>query len=749
MSYRKRYTQQQTSFPVVPLQEGDEQEVEVEGTLSRVVFHNDENGYSVLRLKPDGKDEVDAITIVGHMVGPEPGSFLHIRGKWTMNQRFGRQFQMESYEKKLPATVEGIKSYLSSGLIKGIGPRMAERIVKKFGDKTLIMLDQDPDQLRKVSGIGEKNLASIKSCWQESQGIRDLLLFLQPHGISAAYAIRIYKAYGQQSLAIVQENPYRLAMDIRGIGFTTADMLARKLGFDYDHPLRAQAGTLYALLKTNEEGHVYYPRDELVAYTAEHFDIAHDMVDAAIDELEREERVVIDDLDGEQGIYISRLYHYESKISYYVQRLLASPKSVRFVQEDEAVQTAINTLQLDLAPQQIEAVHTSLRAKMMVLTGGPGTGKTTILNGIIKVFQGVKAKILLAAPTGRAAKRMSETAGIEARTIHRLLEYSPKEDGFARNEDNPLACGLLVVDEASMMDVMLAYHLLKAVPVGATVLFVGDVNQLPSVGPGNVLRDLIASEAMPVVELVEVFRQAAESEIITNAHLINKGEVPQLESSRERLSDFYFLRQNDPEKVADLIVDVVKHHIPRRFKLHPVDDIQVLTPMHKGVVGSGNLNARLQEALCQPTRECVSRGDRMYRLGDKVMQIRNDYDKDVFNGDIGRISFVDPEERSVSVRYDDRVVPYEYEELDDIVMAYAISIHKSQGSEYPAVVIPLMAQHYVMLQRNLIYTGVTRGRKLVILVGESRALAMAVKNNRMRKRYTRLSERLRGLPSMA
>ncbi len=745
MAYTKRYTPAKAPVSATHLQPGDEDIREIEGSLIRVVFHNEENGYTVFRFKPDGQDEVDSVTVVGHMVAPEPGSFVQISGKWTVNQRFGRQFQMEHYEKKLPATVEGIKNYLASGLIKGIGPRMAGRIVKRFGEQTLKVLDETPDLLLQISGVGEKNLQRIKACWQESQGIRDLLLFLQPHNISAAYGVRIYKAYGQQALAIVQENPYRLAMDIRGIGFATADVLARKLGFEYDHPLRAQAGTLYALLKTNEEGHVYYPREELVSYTAAQFDIPHDMIDAAIDHLEREERVVVDDFGDHQGVYIARLHHYESKISYYVQRIAHSPKSVRFVQEEEAVQTAIEQLNMELAPMQLEAVRTAVRSKLMVLTGGPGTGKTTILNGIIKVFQGVKARILLAAPTGRAAKRMAETAGIEARTIHRLLEYSPKEDGFAKNEDNPLACGLLVVDESSMMDVMLAYHLFKAVPAGATVIFVGDVNQLPSVGPGNVLRDLIASGVMPVVELVDVFRQAAESEIITNAHMINKGEVPQLESSRERLSDFYFLRQSDPEKVADLIVDVVKHHIPRRFNLHPVDDIQVLTPMHKGVVGSGNLNARLQEALGHEGRASVSRGDRVYRLGDKVMQIRNDYEKDVFNGDIGRISFVDPEDRTVSVKYDERIVPYEYEELDDIVMAYAISIHKSQGSEYPAVVIPLMSQHYVMLQRNLIYTGVTRGRKLVILVGESKALAMAVNNNRMRKRHTRLAERLQGL----
>jgi len=460
-----------------------------------------------------------------------------------------------------------------------------------------------------------------------------------------------------------------------------------------------------------------------------------------VDQLVLEERAVLEDLDGEEGVYLTRFHHYESKIAFYLQRILRSPKAVRFSNVDAAVERVVARLGIDLAEEQLKAVRTAATAKMMVLTGGPGTGKTTILNAIIQVFAENKAKILLAAPTGRAAKRMSEASGREARTIHRLLEYSPKEDGFARNEDNPLACGLLVVDEASMMDTMLAYHLLKAAPLGATVIFVGDIHQLPSVGPGNVLGDLIASGAMPVVELVEVFRQAAESEIICNAHCINRGEIPNLASSRDRLSDFYFMRQDDPEKVVEIIVDLVKNHIPRRFRLDPVDDVQVLTPVHKGAVGAANLDARLQNAL-NPRAESLQRGERLFRLGDKVMQIRNNYEKDIYNGDIGRITFVDDKEKNLTVRFDERAVMYAWEELDEIVPAYAISIHKSQGSEYPAVVIPVMTQHYVLLQRNLIYTGVTRGKRLVVLVGEARALAMAVRNNRMQKRHTWLARRL-------
>ena len=716
-------------------------EVEIRGTLERVVFHNDDNGYTVFRVRPDGKDEIDLVTATGYMGSPQIGASLLVRGRWVNNPRFGRQLQMSSFESILPATVEGIKLYLSSGLIKGIGKRIAERIVKKFGEDTLRIFDEEPEKLLEISGISASKLEQMLDCWREHQGVRALVQFLQPHGIGASFAVSIYKHYGPQALAVVRENPYRLAMDIRGIGFLTADSLAAKLGFEREHPLRIQAGTLYTLLKQVDDGHVYFPRRLLVEQACAQLGTGPELVEEAIDVLVQEERVILEDLDGEVGIYLTRFHHYESQIAFYLNRILASPKSVHFPASEELVRRVVDRLGITLAEEQLKAIRTATVSKVMILTGGPGTGKTTILNAIIQVFAENRAKILLAAPTGRAAKRMSEACGREARTIHRLLEYTPKEDGFARNEDNPLACGLLVVDEASMMDTMLAYHLLKAAPLGATIIFVGDVHQLPSVGPGNVLGDLIASGAMPVVELVEVFRQAAESEIVCNAHLINRGEIPRLESSKDRLSDFYFMRQEDPERVADIIVDLVKNHIPRRFGLDPVDDVQVLAPMHKGTVGAANLNTRLQQAL-NPATEALQRGERFYRLGDKVMQIRNNYEKDVYNGDIGRISSVDTQEKCLVVRYDDRMVGYDWEELDEIVAAYAISIHKSQGSEYPAVVIPIMVQHYMLLQRNLIYTGVTRGKRLVVLVGEPRALAMAIKNNRMQKRFTWLAHRL-------
>ena len=731
--------------------------VELKGSIDRVVFHNPENGYTVLRLKVSGK--ADMAAVVGTMHEPQAGVSVKLSGRWTTHARFGEQFAMERYETLLPASATGIRHYLSSGLIKGVREGVAKKIVAVFGEDTLRILDEEPDRLMEVPGIGMKTVTAIKEGWAAHQGIRDLIMFLQPHGVSTAYAVRIYKHYGGGALEVVRENPYRLAMDIHGIGFLTADAIAMKLGFAHDSELRAEAGLLYTLSKLTEEGHVYYPRDELLLETANLLGVEAALAERALAPLAGEERIVIEELPGNPGdapgdagsegdmgqthtgVYLGRYHHCEAGIAYYLRRILHSPKASRFEDADGVMTKTLAELSMELAPEQEEAVRTAMAKKVMVITGGPGTGKTTVINAVIKAFSQVKARILLAAPTGRAAKRLSETSGLEARTIHRLLEYSPREDGFARNEDNPLACTLLVIDEASMMDTLLMYHLLKAVPLGATIIFVGDVNQLPSVGPGNVLRDIIASGAVPVVELTEVFRQAAESEIILNAHRINHGEAPSLANPTDRLGDFYFIRQDDPERAATMIVDLVRDHIPRRFGLDSLDDIQVLTPMHKGSVGSANLNTLLQDAL-NPSTVKLQRGERQFRMGDKVMQIRNNYDKDVFNGDIGRIIHVHLEDREVTVRFDDRNVIYPWEDLDELVPAYAISVHKSQGSEYPAIVLPILTQHYVMLQRNLLYTGVTRGRRLVVLVGSSKAVHMAVGNNKMRKRHTRLAHRL-------
>ncbi len=729
---------------------------ELEGSLERVVFHNPENGYTVMRLSVKGK--ADLVTVVGAMHEPQPGVSVKATGRWTTHAKFGEQFQMERYETILPATEEGIRHYLASGLIKGVRETMAKRIVDTFGADTFRIMEEDPEQLLRISGIGMKIVDAVRAAWAEHQGIRELIMFLQPHGVSTAYAVRIYKHYGADALDVLRENPYRLAMDIHGIGFLTADAIAGKLGFEAESELRAEAGLLYTLVRLSEDGHVYYPKEDLLGETAALLNVEAALVERALSPLAAEERIVLEELRGRPGqapadidpdddrvlthvgVYLSRYHHCEAGIAYYLRRILNSPKAAKFDDPAAVLDKTLSSLPMELAPEQEEAVRRAMDKKVMVITGGPGTGKTTVINAVIRAFSQVRARILLAAPTGRAAKRLSETSGLEAKTIHRLLEYSPHEDAFARNEDNPLACTLLVVDEASMMDTLLMYHLLKAVPLGATVIFVGDVNQLPSVGPGNVLRDIIASGTVPVVELTEVFRQAAASEIILNAHRINHGEAPNLANPTDRLGDFYFIRQDEPEKAAAMVVDLVRDHIPRRFGLNPFDDIQVLSPMHKGSCGAANLNAMLQDAL-NPQAVKLQRGERQFRLGDKVMQIRNNYDKDVFNGDIGRIIHVHPEDREVTVRFDEMNVIYPWEDLDELVPAYAISVHKSQGSEYPAVVLPILTQHYVMLQRNLIYTGVTRGKRLVVLVGSAKAVHIAVANNQMRKRHTWLAHR--------
>ncbi|MDR2124254.1 MAG: ATP-dependent RecD-like DNA helicase [Desulfovibrio sp.] len=716
------------------------------GTLERVVFHNEASGWTVLRLKL--QSSADPVTVVGYMPDPQPGTALSVTGTWVSDPRWGRQFKMEVFETLLPDTAEGIRHYLGSGLLKGIGKRMAQRIVNCFGPDTFRILDEEPGRLSEVKGISARKAEEVKAAWTEHRGIRDLIVFLQPHGISTAYAVRIFKQYGTESPAVVRSNPYRLAMDIRGIGFPTADALAMKLGFDPAGDLRAEAGLLHQLNRFSDEGNVFYPLEELLHACADELGMETAVLRKAAGNLRREKRIVVEELEenGESfpAVYLSRFHHYECRTALRLLKILKSPKSTYFEDPDGLLRGVLSMLPLRLAEEQTQAARAVLHGKVLVVTGGPGTGKTTVINAIIRLFEKRDAGILLAAPTGRAAKRMAEATERKAKTVHRLLEYSPRDDAFQRNEDRPLACGLLVVDEASMLDAMLMYHLLKAVPLGATLVLVGDVNQLPSVGPGNVLGDVIASGAVEVVRLTEVFRQAAQSRIIVNAHRINQGEAPEMRGSGPGLSDFYFIRRDDPEEAAQMIVELVAKRIPARFRLHPVEDIQVLTPMHKGSAGVTELNLRLQEALNRQDA-WVKRGERRFYLGDKVMQLRNNYDKDVYNGDTGRICLVNPEEKELTVRYDDKNVLYSFDELDEITTAYAVSVHKAQGSEYPAVVMPVLVQHYMLLQRNLLYTGVTRGKRLVILVGSPKALHIAVRNNRTQRRFTWLDKRLAAL----
>ncbi len=714
----------------------DKDIVEFCGTVERITYNNPENGYTIFKMRPEGK--IDLETFVGTTQAVQAGSYLRLSGKYTSHPKFGRQVQLISYKEERPTSVEGIRQFLASSCIKGIGTKWAEKIVSHFGQNTFRIMDETPEKLLEIPSFGKKRLDAVKASWAEHQGVRELVVFLQSHGIGAAYSFRIYKHYEQHALKIVQENPYRLAMDIYGIGFLTADNLALKLGFERNSLLRAEAGLLYTLMEISNEGHIYYPKNKLIELTSKKLDIDPLLVEEAIQIVAKDERIVIEDLGDHEGVYLSRNHDYESKIAYYLRRLLNSPRSVHFKDAKTTVESVLTKMKIDLAKEQKNAVHTATKSKIMILTGGPGTGKTTILNAIIKVFQSTKAKILLAAPTGRAAKRMTETSGCEAKTIHRLLEFNPGEEGFGRNENNPLACSLLVVDEASMMDTMLMYHLIKAAPMGATVIFVGDINQLPSVGPGNVLRDMIASGAVPVVELMEVFRQAAESDIVCNAHLINKGNMPLIKKGLN--TDFFFFKLDDSERAVDLIVDLVKNRIPQKFGFKS-DEIQVLCPMTKNSTGTMNLNKELQLAL-NPDSLAITRGDKIFKVRDKVMQIRNNYDKDVFNGDMGHVIVINTEDREMTIRFDERNIIYSFEELDEVLPAYAITIHKSQGGEYPVVIIPVMKQHYVMLERNLIYTAVTRGKKMVVLVGENRALQIGINNNKIRKRYTWLARRL-------
>ncbi len=721
---------------------------ELEGQIERITYTNEETGYTVARIKVTGYSE--PITAVGKLIAPTPGELLTMKGAWMDHPKFGRQFKVISYRTVVPSSLEGIRRYLGSGLIKGIGSVMASRIVEKFGEKTLEIIDNRIEELEKVEGIGRQRVGMIRRAWEDQKDIREVMIFLQGHGVSSAYATKIFKRYGHNSISVLKRNPYTLATDIHGVGFQTADRIAEKLGFEKSAPVRAEAGILYVLAQLSDDGHVYYPYERLIEKCKEILEVDREVILKAFGNIAYDGKVITEDLNLEleefvpnkKAVYLARFYTSETGIAKYFARLISSPKRTRKMDKDKAIQWVQGKINLELAPKQIEAVKQAISDKVMVITGGPGTGKTTIINAVIKIYRAVGARILLAAPTGRASKRMSEATGYPARTIHRMLEYSFQKGGFQRNHDHPLEVDVLILDEVSMVDTILMYHLLKAVPAEATLVMVGDVNQLPSVGPGSVLKDIIRSNVVPVVELKEIFRQAGESLIIVNAHKINNGVMPKLKPAKESLEDFYFIEQDDPEQALGIIIELVCERIPKRFTFHPIDDVQVLSPMHKGVVGAANLNMKLQEAL-NPSKVQIAKGERVFRLKDKVMQTRNNYEKEVFNGDIGRITSMDQESQQVTITFDGIPVPYNYLELDEVALAYAISVHKSQGSEYQAIVIPILSQHYVLLQRNLIYTAVTRGKKLVVMVGSKEALAIGVRNDRIMRRHTYLAERLK------
>jgi exodeoxyribonuclease V alpha subunit len=720
------------------------------GQIERITYTNPENGFTIARVRVQGQR--DLITVVGNLMAPTPGEILNMKGEWVKHPKYGKQFKVVHCRSEVPASVHGIRKYLGSGLIKGLGPVMADRIVKKFGQDTLDVIENELERLAEVAGVGEKRIAMIKTAWEEQREIRAVMIFLQSYGVSSGYAAKIFKHYGNRAIAVVKENPYRLASDIFGIGFNTADKIAEKIGLARNAEVRVEAGVLYVLQELSDEGHVYYPYEQLVQKSREILTVDHEPVLKAISTLALKRQIVIEDLNrnietfkkNHKAVYLAKFYTCETQIADRLNSLLTAAKAIREVKIDRAIEWVQQQLTITLAENQIKALKCALDEKLLVITGGPGTGKTTIINALLKILSRIGVKIMLAAPTGRAAKRLSETTGFDARTIHRLLEFSITKGGFQKDANSPLDCQLLVVDEASMIDTVLMHHLLKAVPLDATLIFVGDVNQLPSVGAGTVLEDMIVSNTMPVVELTEIFRQAKQSQIVINAHKINDGTLPTLTAAHpenQLETDFYFIEQEDPAKLLEIILELSAKRIPRRFGFDPIDDIQVLTPMHRGVVGAGHLNRSLQDAL-NPRGMGIERAGRNFRPHDKVMQIRNNYDKEVFNGDIGRITRIYPDEQEVVISFDGREVVYDFSDLDEIVLAYAISVHKSQGSEYPAVIIPIHTQHYILLQRNLIYTAVTRGRKLVVMVGTRKALAIGVANDKTQKRYTHLRCRL-------
>jgi exodeoxyribonuclease V alpha subunit len=723
---------------------------ELTGQVQRIVYSDPESGFTIAKITVAGQSH--PVTVTGPLMAPPPGQTIALKGQWVDHPKFGRQFKAEHIESWIPTTQKGIVAYLGSGQIKGIGEQMAKRIVSRFGKATLDIIEHHPKRLQEVAGIGPKRIEQIIDAWKAQRHVRNVMLFMQSHGISAAYAAKIVKQYGQEAIAVVRQNPYRLADEIVGIGFTIADRIGANLGFAADAPLRLQAGILHVLGKLSDEGHLFFPCDALIDRAQSILNSGRDKIERAISELVRNKQLILESTDPENprpslyqsAVFLASLYRCESYVAQQLLKLNSAQGIHPSFNEAKAFAWIQHTLKVRLGDEQRRAVGAALRKKVLVITGGPGTGKTTIVRAITRLYEHLNARVLLAAPTGRAAKRLAEASGRPAKTIHRLLAYNPLQGRFGKNETNPLDAELLIVDETSMVDIRLMYYLLKAVRLSTSLILVGDANQLPSVGPGQVLKDILHSAIVPRVVLRKIYRQARHSRIVLNAHRINAGRMPQYDPSGPgKLSDYYFIEQQEPERILETILTLVSRRIPDKFGLDPVNDIQVLTPMHRGILGSTNLNQALQHVL-NPQEGHVTRGDVRFGIDDKVMQTRNNYEKEIFNGDLGRITHIDPRRKKVVIDFDAASIDYDFNEMEEVILAYAISVHKSQGSEYPAVVIPVVTAHYLLLQRNLIYTALTRAKQLVVMVGTKRALAMAVKNDRPQHRHTLLAQRLNG-----
>ncbi len=709
------------------------------GLVERVTFHSPDTGFCVLRVKVRGHREL--VTVLGSAASVQPGEFVQCSGRWDNHRDHGMQFRTTFLKVLPPSSIDGIEKYLGSGMIRGIGPHFAKTLVEAFGEDVFDVIENEPDRLLKLNGLGPKRVERITSGWADQKAIREIMVFLQSHGVGTSRAVRIYKTYGADAIPLVSENPYRLARDIKGIGFLTADQIAEKIGIEKTAMIRARAGISYTLTEAVTEGHCGLPEDDLLPKAEQLLEIPTDILRDALHQELQDEIVVADTIGDKRCIFLGHLWNSEKVIAERLKALAEGRPTWPAIDADKAIPWIEQKLEVTLAASQREAVAKAVSSKVMVITGGPGVGKTTLVNAILRILVVKGVKVALAAPTGRAAKRLSESTGMEAKTIHRLLEVDPKHGGFKRDAEQPLECDLLVIDETSMVDVSLMAAVVKALSNRASLILVGDVDQLPSVGPGQVLADVIDSGAVPVAKLTEIFRQAAESQIVTNAHKVNSGYMPNLDVTKNGNTDFYFVEAHDPEDAVAKVIEIVKNRLPKRFGFDPIQDVQVLCPMNRGGIGARSLNVDLQKALNPPTDEIfVERFGYTYRVGDKVMQTDNDYDKEVFNGDVGYVRHIDPNLQEMVIEFDGRPVEYQFGELDEIALAYAISIHKSQGSEYPAIVIPMMMQHYMMLRRNLLYTGITRGKRMVVLVGQKKAIGIAVKGRVQDRRWSKLGE---------